>query len=333
MNNLSSAHRLGVKASPIEEAEFEYSHLTLNDLNYHYVMTKRCKDSILCLFLHGFPETWYSWKRMLNVFRTSTEFTSLAIDLVGVGSTDAPRDLNRYSFESVSLDLELLIQHLGFDSVVIVGHNWGNHVGFHLARTRPNLVRAMISISSGYFPEPTHPKSLIEKFPVLGYQLNLAKEENCRQFDENLEVFIDSFWCYKYPSALESCLAVPPHENFIDFVNAIPEKKYVSPDDEIKNYTLSQFKKTGTWGATNWYRTFEINRQFASSISNDLMLHLPVLLISGEEDFSVSKITAGTEYLKNFVVQYIPKAGHFVHVSHAEEIGNSILDWLNANLK
>lgn len=61
--------------------------------------------------------------------------------------------------------------HLGFDAAIVVGHNWGNHVGFHLARTRPNLVKALVSLSSGYYPEPLQPEKLVDQFPQIGYQV------------------------------------------------------------------------------------------------------------------------------------------------------------------
>ena len=42
------------------------------------------------LLIHGFPQDWYEWRTVLG--RLAETFTVVAVDLRGVGSSDAPVD-------------------------------------------------------------------------------------------------------------------------------------------------------------------------------------------------------------------------------------------------
>ena len=63
------------------------------------------------LFVHGFPEFWYTWRRQLAEF--SADFRCVAIDLRGFNLSSQPVDVSAYKPHLLVADLRGVIQALG----------------------------------------------------------------------------------------------------------------------------------------------------------------------------------------------------------------------------
>ena len=65
----------------------QWSHYTtrINGINIHYVVEG---DGDPVLFLHGWPEFWYSWRNQINVF--SGQYQVIVPDMRGFGHSDKP---------------------------------------------------------------------------------------------------------------------------------------------------------------------------------------------------------------------------------------------------
>src|SRR5438067_11701794 len=78
----------------------------------------------LVLLLHGFPESWYSWRHQLPVL-AAAGYHAVAPDVRGYGRTDAPAPIESYSMRTMLADYLGLLDALGEQTAVIVGHDWG----------------------------------------------------------------------------------------------------------------------------------------------------------------------------------------------------------------
>ena len=77
------------------------------------------------LFLHGFPELWYSWRPQILAL-SSLDYRAVAPDLRGYDDTDAPSSISSYSIFHLVGDVVALIEEdLGIDQVFLVAHDWG----------------------------------------------------------------------------------------------------------------------------------------------------------------------------------------------------------------
>jgi non-heme chloroperoxidase len=65
-------------------------------------------------------------------------YRSVALDLRGSGGSDKPA--SGYSVDVFAADLEALIEVLGLQRPVVLGHGLGSHVALRLAATQPGLV-------------------------------------------------------------------------------------------------------------------------------------------------------------------------------------------------
>jgi pimeloyl-ACP methyl ester carboxylesterase len=102
------------------------------------------------IFLHGFPEFWYSWRKQLTVF--SKTHWVVAVDMRGYGDSDKPSGVSSYTTEILSKDVHDMVRALGRDNCILVAHDWGGVVAWHVAMYYPEIVQKLVILNG---PHPT----------------------------------------------------------------------------------------------------------------------------------------------------------------------------------
>ncbi|XP_027127276.1 epoxide hydrolase 3-like isoform X3 [Coffea arabica] len=132
--------------------KIEHKNVSVNGINMHIA---ELGEGPLVLFLHGFPELWYSWRHQI-LFLASHGYRAVAPDLRGYGdTTGAPvNDSSKFSPLHIVGDLIALTQAIAPDQekVFVVGHDWGAFIAWHLCLFRPDKVRALVNLSVAFFP-------------------------------------------------------------------------------------------------------------------------------------------------------------------------------------
>jgi pimeloyl-ACP methyl ester carboxylesterase len=110
------------------------------------------EDPII-LFLHGFPELWYTWRHQM-VALSSLGYRTIAPDLRGYGDTEAPEKVEDYTYLNVVGDVVALIDAVtgGDKAVSVVGHDWGAMIAWQLCQYRPEKVKALVNMSVLFSP-------------------------------------------------------------------------------------------------------------------------------------------------------------------------------------
>ena len=119
----------------------------------------------LVLFIHGFPESWYSWRHQL-VALAAAGYRAAAIDVRGYGSSEAPEEVEAYRIIHLAGDCVGVVEALGESTAVIVGHDWGSPIAAAAARLRPDVFTAVALLSVTYEPRNEHRPS--EVFRAIG---------------------------------------------------------------------------------------------------------------------------------------------------------------------
>jgi len=107
--------------------------------------------SPLVLFVHGFPESWYSWRHQLPAVAAGG-FRAAAIDVRGYGSSEAPEAIDAYRLVDLAGDCVAVVEALGEQQAIIIGHDWGSPIAATAARLRPDVFRAVALLSVPYTP-------------------------------------------------------------------------------------------------------------------------------------------------------------------------------------
>jgi pimeloyl-ACP methyl ester carboxylesterase len=120
-------------------------------IEHRYVDTARMRfhvaqagSGIPILLLHGWPQHWWSWRKVLPLL--AQDHLVVCPDLRGAGWSDAPKE--GYRTEQLVDDVLALLDTLGLPQVLVVGHDVGGRIGFHLSLRAPERVSALVTLNA-----------------------------------------------------------------------------------------------------------------------------------------------------------------------------------------
>lgn len=160
------------------------------------------------LFVHGFPELWYTWRhQMLSL--SSQGYRTIAPDLRGYGESDAPPSPTSYTALHIVGDLVGLLDALGLDQVFLVGHDWGATICWYFCLFRPDRIKALVNMSVAF--RPRHPSIK----PVEAMRAMMGDGYYVCRFQVNLiSPVFDCIWHVRFPT--RPCR--PKWINSVDYV-------------------------------------------------------------------------------------------------------------------
>jgi pimeloyl-ACP methyl ester carboxylesterase len=143
----------------------------------------------LVLLLHGFPDTAHTWDRSIAELARAG-FRAVAPFMRGYAPTEIPAD-GDYRVETLAADAGALIEALGEQSAIIVGHDWGASAAYGLASLQPERVRMLVTLAI------PHPKSL-KPTPLLAWKIRHFLALRGKRGGERLRkdnfAYVDELW-------------------------------------------------------------------------------------------------------------------------------------------
>jgi hypothetical protein len=97
----------------------EHRFVTVNGVRLHVAEQG---EGPLVLLLHGFPESWYSWRHQIAPL-AAAGYRAVAPDQRGYAGSERPEAVEAYSLLHLAGDIIGLVDALGEKSVVLVGRN------------------------------------------------------------------------------------------------------------------------------------------------------------------------------------------------------------------
>ena len=286
-----------------ESEAFSHQYATINGLRYHYVR----EGSGPPLFLiHGWPGFHYEWH--LNIKPLAERFDVIVPDMRGYGRTEVP-DLppeEGYTDDVFAEDLRALVQHLGFDKVSIVSHDFGSVWTQRFARTHPDLVDRLVFFQPAYPGIGARwfsPDRLGETWYMFFHQLPLAEElvgSSRRATEIYLRHFL-SHWSYD---------------------------KSLWTDGEVEQF-VEAFSQPGTLrGGFNCYRA--MFRTLGRGQQGDPKIHAPTLVLWGENDsiLPVAWSDKLPDFFTDLTLRTVPECGHWVQREKPELVNQAIAEFI-----
>jgi pimeloyl-ACP methyl ester carboxylesterase len=129
----------------------------------------------LVLFLHGFPQFWWTWRQQL-IDLADAGFHAVAVDLRGYGASDkTPRG---YDAPNLAADIAALVTALGERDATLVGNDVGGLLAWTIATTHPQVVRRLAVVGAAHplrlrqslFSDPTG-QGRASAYAVAGFQV------------------------------------------------------------------------------------------------------------------------------------------------------------------
>ncbi|CAK9145597.1 unnamed protein product [Ilex paraguariensis] len=315
--------------------KIQHKMVAVNGLNMHIA---ELGQGPLILFLHGFPELWYSWRHQILYF-AAHGYRAVAPDLRGYGDTTGAPLNDRTKFTTLHLvgDLIELLNSIApdEDKVFVVGHDWGALIAWDLCLFRPDKVKALVNLSVPFFPR-NPAMNIVEMFRALyGDDHYICRFQEPGDIEAEfsplgVERVMKKFLTNRTPGPIY----FPKGEGFGD-----PDAPIVLPSwlsEEDVDYYVSKFEKSGFTGGVNFYRALDLNWELTAPWAG-AKVTIPTKFILGDLDLTYH-ITGMKEYVHNGAFQkdvpllqeviVIEGAAHFVNQEKPEEINKHIYNFI-----
>lgn len=122
------------------------------------------------VLLHGYASSIQWWGKVAPSLAEQTGRKVIAIDLVGHGGSESPRDPKAYGALGQALAVTRVLNKLDAENVVLVGHSMGGHIATYVAQREPNLVDRVAVIDTFGAPglRDLGPLKSITCAPIIG---------------------------------------------------------------------------------------------------------------------------------------------------------------------
>ncbi|MEE2768656.1 MAG: alpha/beta hydrolase [Actinomycetota bacterium] len=294
----------------------------------------------LVLFVHGFPESWYSWRNQLPIVAESG-WRAAAIDVRGYGSSAVPDGIESYRLVHLAGDCVGVVEALGETSAVLVGHDWGSPIVSAAARLRPDVFSAVALLSVTYDPRNEHRPSEVframggaEEFYIEYFQEPGRAEAEIAKDPVNwLEGFYFSASGDSPPLADgdKPMGMVAPGGELRDRMR-FPEKPLDWMSAEDLAFYVGEFARAGFTGGLNRYRCVDLDWMDLRAW-HGVPLQQPSLFIGGEKDgptlWGAGSIARYPQTLPNLHASVIlPNVGHWMQQEDPDGVNSALLDFL-----
>ena len=269
------------------------------DVNLHYVASG---NGPLVLFLHGFPEFWYSWRHQLSEF--GRDHHAVALDLRGYNDSDKPFARREYDISHLIADVTAAIDQLGVKPTALVGHDWGGAIAWLVAQRHPAMLNRLVIINA------PHPARFFEEI----------RQRHQRRKSRYMFLFQLPFlpeWQMTRDGAAALTTLYRRHATNPDAFS----------EEDIQIFRDAFLKAGVARAAINYYRN---GLTFYRAARQSGTIEVPTLLIWGDRDpYLGLRLSEGTDrYVRNLAVRHFANAGHFAHEERAAEVNAEIRAFL-----
>lgn len=286
-------------AREIEGVTHHYA--TVNGVRLHYV-TAGDPDAPPVVLLHGWPQTWYEWRRIIPGLAES--YRVIAPDMRGLG--DSERPMEGYDKATVAADVRALVEELGHDEAAVVGHDWGMPVAYLYAAANRDSVPALVTLDAtlpgvetdGDADDLTLPNGA----PVWHFGLHMTPNLPEELVDGNERVYLS--WFYRE-------LAHDP--------GAIT-------DDDVDEYVRCYSAPGALRAGFNYYRRAFTDAGDVADHASD-PLEMPVLAYGGRRGFAGATHATMEEVATDVRGGVVEDCGHWIPEERPEFLAEELLSF------
>jgi pimeloyl-ACP methyl ester carboxylesterase len=264
-------------------------------------------------------------------------YRAIAPNQRGYAGSDRPEAIEAYDLPTLVDDAVGVLDAIGEERAVVVGHDWGAPVAWHMALLHPERVRAVVGLSVPHGGRPSSSplprmRALFKDafFYILYFQEpGVAEAELERDVRKSLRMFYYSASGDAPPRA-----AFAPHPksaHLLDTMRDCDSLPAWLSEADLDRYT-AEFERSGFRGPINWYRNFDRNWERTASIAGK-QIEQPALFIAGERDpvlsFSarqLERMPAACADLRGSLL--LPGAGHWVQQEQPETVNAALIEFI-----
>ena len=277
-----------------QQDKIEHRQLAVNGIELHLACQGEGPLVVMC---HGYPGLWYSWRHQMQALARAG-YRAVALDMRGYGRSSRPVAVEAYGYDQLSADVLGVIDHFGEDRAVMLGHDFGANLTWHMAIYYPDRLRGIAPLCVPYDMELAGGCDVLpsELYAAIGeqhffhmhyYQQPAVPEANLvgreREFLRKL------FWALSARGELLAWENFPSEgTKYIDVLAESPEElpwSWLSV--ESMDYYLQEYLCAGPElafiGGINSYRAMDRNWELYRDSAHE-PVQIPALFIGGRQD-------------------------------------------------
>jgi pimeloyl-ACP methyl ester carboxylesterase len=283
-------------------ATLQHQFIETNGIRLHYVTQG---SGPLMLFLHGFPEFWYTWRHQIPVF--AEHFTVVAVDLRGYNDSDKPSEVHEYAIEELVKDVAGVVTGLGYERCVLIGHDWGGAIAWHFAYAHPEMLEKLIILNC------PHPQRFLEGFA------------NPAQWFRSAYMGF-----FQLPFLPELVLKANDYQFIDDAFDSMAVNRNAITTADIQAFKTAAARPGALQSGLNYYRNMLPSFLFQRAWP---VLEVPTLMIWGEDDpaFENSLVEGTEDYVRDLHLRYISQCGHWVPQEYPDLVNQYIGEFLQVS--
>jgi len=306
------------------------------------------------IFLHGWPELSISWRHQLATF-ANLGFHALAPDMRGYGRSSIYARHEDYSQEEIVADMIELLDVIGAEKAVWVGHDWGSPVVWSIAQHHPQRCHGVANLCVPYIPEGFAAESIIpladrrvypeDRFPAAQWDYQFFYRENfaaaCAGFESNVRATVRALFRAGDPAGKGK----PARTSFVRSNGGWFGPKQQAPDvprdaavlnEEDEHRYVAALEHNGFFGPDSWYMNAEVNTQFAERAKANWRLTMPVLFMHGAYDYVCETIDSRlAEPMRancTNLTEVTVLSGHWMAQEKPTQVNAALAKWLALKL-
>ncbi|MGB1884591.1 MAG: alpha/beta hydrolase [Gammaproteobacteria bacterium] len=312
------------------------------------------EDGTPVIFAHGWPELGHSWRHLLPVLG-GLGFRAIAPDLRGHGRSSVYPEQADYRMERHVGDLINLLDHLGHERAVWVGHDWGAPVIWSVASHRPERCFGVANLCVPYAVLDKGIESAIElvdrsiypeaQYPAGQWEYQRFYEENFDRavevFDNNPETTIKALFRKWSPDDRGKPAITAGVRNAGGWFGGLDEAPDFPRDDDVISEAdlaayVTALKHTGFRGSCSFYMNHKRNAEYAKSAINGGRIDMPVLFLVAAYDYVCecvdSRLPEPMREKCTDLTERTVNSGHWMAQEKPVDVANALTHWMATKL-
>lgn len=284
----------------------EHHHADVNGTRLHYVRTG---SGPLVVLLHGFPQGWFIYRSQLE--ELGRDHTAVAVDLRGFNLSAKPEHPRDHGTWLMAEDTKALVEHLGFETCTLVGHDTGGTVAYSFAFHHPEMLERLVILST---PHP----ALFDR----------ELHENPEQIEASQYLL-----ALRQPGAPAAIAAAD-----LEPLRTILDEHACFGEEDVRLHLEAWRQPRVLEGMLGWYRYEGLGPReggtpargsFAPEVA-PLTIETPSLVIHAEHDaYVLPACFAGLEeYMPNATVREVKGASHWLLNEHPQLVNDELRTFL-----
>ncbi|CAI9089447.1 OLC1v1024019C1 [Oldenlandia corymbosa var. corymbosa] len=307
----------------------QHNYVTVRGLKHHVA---EIGTGPAVVFLHGFPEIWYSWRHQM-VAVANAGFRAIAPDFRGYGLTEIPAEPEKTTFKDLVDDLLDLFDSYQLPKVFLVGKDFGARVVYHFTLLHQDRVSGVVTMGLPFMPIgpdatlDSHPKG----FYVMRWREPERPEADFGRFD--IKTVVKKIYILFTESELQ---VAREDQEVLDLVDESAPLPPWFTEEDLENYAQlyenSGFRTALQIPYRGWLEYDGVE---------DPRVDVPSLLIMGEKDYAMhfsgmgDYIKSGMvkKYVPDLEITFVPEGNHFIQEQLPDKVNQLLIAFLNKLIK